>query len=73
MLRNIVGPVLTYKIVFVLVVFCLFLKNPLLSSGRMRFSKTKKTKKMDLYLTYKKAKIGPAFNSTAYIYIYIYI
>ena len=28
---------------------------------------------MDQFLTYKKPKIGPAVNFTAYIYIYIYI
>ena len=31
-----------------------------------------KKKKMDQFLTLEKAKIGPAFSSTAYIYIYIY-
>ena len=31
--------------------------------------KQKKTKKMDQFLTLEKAKIGPVFNSTAYIYI----
>ena len=40
----------------------------------MRFLKTKKklnNKKLDQFLTLEKAKIGPIFNSTAYIYIYI--
>ena len=32
--------------------------------------KNKKTKKKDQFLTLEKAKIGPAFNSTIYIYIY---
>ena len=28
---------------------------------------------MDQFLTLEKAKIGPVFNSTAYIYVYIYM
>ena len=32
--------------------------------------KRKKEKKLDQFLTYKKGNLGPAFNSTAYIYIY---
>ena len=35
--------------------------------------KAKKRKKMDHFLTLKRAKIGPLFNFTAYIYIYIYM
>ena len=59
MLRDKIGPVLTLEMGLV----CFFcLKNPLLSAGRMRFSKTKKTKKnqTDQFLTLEKAKIGPA-------------
>ena len=74
MLRNKIGPVFNARHV---VFFCCFLlffeKNPLLSAGKMRFPKTKKNKKnkkMDQFLTLEKAKIGPAFNSTTYIYIY---
>ena len=37
------------------------------------FKKRTKTQKLDLFLTYKKAKIGPVFNSTAYVHIHIYI
>ena len=58
---------------FLLLFFAFFFKNPLLSAGRMRFLKIKikkKTKKMDQFLTYKKGNLGPAFNFTAYIYIY---
>ena len=31
----------------------------------------KQTKKLDQFLTYKKGNLGPVFNFTAYIYIYI--
>ena len=48
----------------------LFWKNPLLSAGRTRFSKTKKKQKLGPIFNTSKGKIGPAFNSTAYIYIY---
>ena len=55
MLRNQIGPVLNARnVVFFLVSFSFFLKNPLLSAGRMRFSKTKKQ---------KHNKIGPGFNT----------
>ena len=74
MLRNINGPIFNFKsCVFF---FGLFFKNPLLSAGRTRFVKTKKTKntkKMDHFLTLKRAKIGPLFNFTADMYIYLYI
>ena len=73
MLRNIIGPLFNFKNC----VFCcflgLFFKNPLLSAGRTRFlktNKTKTTKQLDHFLTLKRAKIGPLFNFTAYIYIY---
>ena len=73
MLRNIIGPVLTLKIVF-FVEFALFFKNPLLCAGRLRFSNIKKKKqKMDQFLTLKRANIGPFFNFIAHIYIYIFI
>ena len=74
MLRNIIGPVFNFRNCAFFVGFCLFFKNPLLSAGRMSFSKIKKNKKkqkkMDQSLTLKRAKIGPVFN---YIYIYIYL
>ena len=47
------------KCVLFVVFFGLFFKNPLLSAGRTRFSKTKKNKKLDHFLTIKRAKIGP--------------
>ena len=76
MLRNIIGPLFNFKnCVFFVVFLGLFFKHPLLSAGRTRFLKTKKhkeNKKLDHFLTLKRAKIGPLFNFTAYIYIYIY-
>ena len=53
-------------LLFLLVCF----KDPLLSAGRMRFSK-RKSKTNGPILTYRKAKIRAAFNFTACIYIYI--
>ena len=57
MLRNKIGPVFNARnVVFFWFSFSsFFLKNPLLSAGRMRFSKTKKQK--------KNKKIGPVFNT----------
>ena len=77
MLRNIIGPLFNYKNCVFFVVF-LFFKIPLLSAGKTRFSKTKKNKSMDHFLTLKRANIGPLFNFTAYMlymymYMYIYI
>ena len=43
MLRNKIGPVLTLELGHFLFMFFFFLKNPLISAGRTRFSKTKKT------------------------------
>ena len=58
---------------FLLLFFaCLFFKSPLLSAGGMRFSKNIK-ETLDQFVTLKRAKIGPALNFTACIYIYIYI
>ena len=74
MLRNITGPLLNFKNCAFVVVFGLLFKNPLLSARRTRFSKTKKqkkTKQLDHFLTLKRAKIGPLFNFTTYIYIYM--
>ena len=73
MLRNIIGPVFNFRNVFFFsCFFCLFFKNPLCSAWRMRFSKkkkNKKNKKMDQFLTLKRANLGPVFNFTAYIYV----
>ena len=53
--------------------FCLFFKNPLLSAGRMRFSKKQpqKNKKIGPILTLKRANIGPVL-TLQHIYICIY-
>ena len=70
MLRNIIGPVLTYKIVFFGCVLLVF-ENHLLSAGRMRcYKKNKKNKtiKMDHFLTYKRQKLDQLL-SLQYIYI----
>ena len=34
-------------------------------------NKSKKQQKVDQFLSYKKANLGPLFNSTAYIYMYL--
>ena len=52
MLRNKIGPVVNAKNVVFFVCFLLFLKNPLLSAGRMRFSKTKKKKKQKTWTSF---------------------
>ena len=57
------------------VLFCLLFKNPLLSAGRMRFLKIKnpkKTKTLDPFFTYKKAKFGPVL-TLQHIHMYMYI
>ena len=36
-------------------------------------NKNKKTKNLDQFLTYKEGNLGPVFNFTAHIYIYIYM
>ena len=75
MLRNKIGPVFNARnVVFFGFLFFFFLKNSLLSAGRMRFSKTKeqkKPKKMDQFLTLEKAKIGPVL-TLQHICVYIY-
>ena len=53
MLRNIIGPVFNFRNCVFFSFFACFFKSPLLSAGRMRFSKIKKTKKQ---------KNGPVFN-----------
>ena len=76
MLRNIIGPLLNLKnCVFLLLFLVCFSKILFFLQGERYFWKIKtkkKTKKMDHFLTLKRAKIGPLFNFTAYIYIYIY-
>ena len=77
MLRNKIGPVFNARnVVFFWFLFLLFFEK---SSSFCRENeifknkKTKQTKKLDQFLTLEKAKIGPVFNSTAYIYMYISI
>ena len=72
MLRNIIGPILTLELAHYFVSFSSFFENHLRSAGRTRFSKTKKNKKMDQFLTHRRANLGPVFSST-YIHTYIYI
>ena len=78
MLRNKIGPVFNARNVVFFVYFLLFFEK---SSSFCReneiFKNEKKIKKktnkqLDQFLTLGKAKIGPVFNSTAHIYIYIY-
>ena len=71
MLRNKIGPVLTLEMGRFFVYFSSFFENPLLSAGRMRFSKTKNGPVFNT----RKGKNWTSFNSTAKknIYIYIYI
>ena len=71
MLRNIIGPLfLTLKrLCFFVFFFGLFFKNPLQGERVFRKQKQRKTKQLDHFLTLKRAKIGPLFNFTAYIYM----
>ena len=69
MLRNIIGPAFNFRnCVFFVVVFCLFFKIPLLSAGRMRFSKMKNKKK---HWT-NKGQTLDQFLTLQHAYIYIY-
>ena len=74
MLRNIIGPVFNFRNCVFFVVFWLVFQK---SSSFCRENEIvenknlKKTKKLDQFLTLKRAKIGPVFNFTAYIYIYM--
>ena len=70
MLRNVIGPVFlkTLEIVCFLLFFACFFKNPLLSAGRMRFSK-----KNGPVFNFKKGKHWTSFYLySIYIYIYTY-
>ena len=71
MLRNKIGPIFNARNgSFVLFRFLLVFENPLLSAGRMRFSKKKKTKNMDQFLTLEKANLDQLL-TLQHIYIYI--
>ena len=77
MLRNIIGPLFNFKNC---VFFCCFFGLVFQKSSSFcreneifENKKHKENKNLDHFLTLKRAKIGPAFNFTAYIYIYIYI
>ena len=71
MLRNRIGPEFSFRnCVFFCCFFGLFFKNPLFFCRENEIFENKKKKKMDQFLTLKRAKIGPAFNFTAYIYIF---
>ena len=75
MLRNIIGPVFNFRnCVFLLFFLLVFQKSSSFCRENEIFKnkKTKATKKMDQLLTLKRVKIGPVFNFTAHIYIYIY-
>ena len=74
MLRNKIGPVFNARnVVFFGFFFFFFFFEKSSSFCRdneiFKNKKTKKTKKLDQLLTLEKANIGPAFNSTAYIYM----
>ena len=66
MLRNKIGPVFNARNVVFLFIF--FEKSSSFCREN-EILKNKKTKKLDQLLTLEKAKIGPVFNSTAYIYV----
>ena len=76
MLRNIIGPLFNFKNCIFFVVFFGFVFHKSSSFCReneiFENKKSKKNKKkMDHFLTLKRAKTGPLFNFTAYIYVYI--
>ena len=76
MLRNIIGPVfwLIKMCVFLGCFFACFSRILFCLQGEWDFLKIKNQKNknnLDQFLTYKKANLGPVFNSTAHIYIYI--
>ena len=77
MLRNIIGPVFNFRncVFFCCLFLLVFQKSSSFCRDNEIFKKKKqkKQKKMDQFLTLKRAKNGPVFNFTAYIYIYIYI
>ena len=74
MLRNIIGPVFNFRncVFFLLFFWLVFQKSSSFCRENEIFEnkkKKKQTKKMDQFLTLKRANLGPVFNFTAYIYI----
>ena len=69
MLRNIIGPVFNFRNVCFFFVFLLVFQKSSSFCRENEIFKKKKKQKMDQFLTLKRAKIGPVFNFTAYIYI----
>ena len=69
MLRNIIGPLFNFKncVFFVAFFWLVFKKSSYFCRENEIFEnkKTKKTKKLDHFLTLKRPKIGPLFNFTA--------
>ena len=63
MLRNIIGPVFNFRIMFfvVVVAFLLVFQKSSSFCRENEIFKNKKTKKMDQFLTLKRATIGPVF------------
>ena len=74
MLRNKIGPVFNARngSFFLGFFFAFFEKSSSFCRENEIFKNKKRQnkKKLDQFLTLEKAKIGPVFNSTAYIYIY---
>ena len=76
MLRNKIGPVFNARNgSFCLFIFFFFFEKSSSFCRENEIFKNKKNekKKMDQFLTLEKAKIGPAFNSAAYMLLYIYM
>ena len=73
MLRNIIGPVFNFRncVFFCCFFLLVFQKSSSFCRENEIFKnkKAKKTKKLDQFLTLKRANLGPVFNFTAYIYM----
>ena len=74
MLRNIIGPVFDFRncVFFCCFFWLVFQKSSSFCRENEIFENEnlKKQKKLDQFLTLKRAKIGPVFDFTAHIYIY---
>ena len=76
MLRNIIGPVFNFRnCVLCCCLFWLVFQTSSSFCRENEIFENKKinNKKMDQFLTLKRANLGPMFNFTACIYIYIYV